>query len=51
MTDRVSRPPHSAAPDVELEFVYEPDDAALEEAIAILLGDGALPVDRPSEAA
>ena len=36
-------------PAVDLELVYEPDDAALEEAIAILLGDAA--VAEPGEAA
>jgi hypothetical protein len=36
-------------PLVELEFVYEPDDAALAEAIAILLGEDV--VAEPGEAA
>jgi hypothetical protein len=51
MTNRFSGNVAAANPAVELEVAYEPDDTALEEAIAILLGDDALPVDRPGEAA
>jgi hypothetical protein len=39
-------PPTPSGPSVTLEVAYEPDDAALDEAIGILLGDDAAATPR-----